>query len=359
MTADGDKWEKLYYDPIFPGSYSGRNKFAKGLSRNNLKPKTKELKQWLQKEDSYTLHKPVRWRFRRRRTYAAHIDYLWQIDLSDMSKLSRSNDGNKYILFVIDVLSKFAWAAVLKNKSGLSVQQALSRIMQKRKPIYVQSDKGGEFLNNHVQRFLKEKGIKFYTSNNDDVKAAVVERFQRTLKGRMWRYFTKHNTRRYVDVLQALIKSYNKTYHRSIRMSPEEVNDSNQTKAWSTLYRKHALKRTPHKFVVGDKVRISKSAFVFRKGFLPSWTLEIFTISTRLATDPPTYTLKDYSGEDIEGCFYEPELNLVKKSNDLYTIEKLLRKKKIDGKTYYFVKWLGYPRKFNSYVAEQDIHDML
>jgi len=75
---------------------------------------------------------------------------------------------------------------------------------------------------------LKQHGIKFYTSENEDLKAAVAERFNRTLKEKMFRYFTYKNTRRYTSVLEDLLHSYNNTYHRSIGMSPLEVNRDNE-----------------------------------------------------------------------------------------------------------------------------------
>ena len=93
----------------------------------------------------------------------------------------------------------------------------------------VQSDKGTEFLNSTFQSMLKRRGIKFYTSENEDLKASVVERFNRTLKSKMYRYFTHKNTRRYVDALHDMLHSYNNTRHSSIGMAPTEV-DVEKTK---------------------------------------------------------------------------------------------------------------------------------
>ena len=104
------------------------------------------------------------------------------------------------------------------------------------KPNMVQSDKGTEFLNSTFQSMLKQHNIKFYTSENEDMKAAVVERFNRTLKTKMYRYFTARNTRRYVDVLPDLLHSYNHTYHRSIGMAPIEVDDTNEHLVRARLY---------------------------------------------------------------------------------------------------------------------------
>jgi len=77
---------------------------------------------------------------------------------------------------------------------------------------------------------LRRHGIHFYTSENKDLKASVVERFNRTFKTKMYRYFTYANTRRYVVVLDDLVRSYNNTYHRSIGMAPIEVGRTTKTR---------------------------------------------------------------------------------------------------------------------------------
>ena len=100
----------------------------------------------------------------------------------------------------------------------------------------VQNDKGAEFLNLTFQSMLHRHGIKFYTSENENLKAAVVERFNRTLKTKMFRYFTYANTRRYLDVLDDLLHSYNNTHHRSIGMAPSEVNADNEDVVRARLY---------------------------------------------------------------------------------------------------------------------------
>ena len=86
---------------------------------------------------------------------------------------------------------------------------------------------------------MTEYKIKFYTSENDDIKAAIAERFNRTLKTRMDRHFTHSKSYRYVDVLENLVHSYNHTYHSSIGMSPAIVNVKNESS--STKIISHTL----------------------------------------------------------------------------------------------------------------------
>ena len=155
----------------------------------------------------------------------------------------------------------------------------------------LQTDKGSEFLNESTQQLFKNNSIHFYTTENEDIKAAVVERFNRTLKTRMWKYFTFKGTHRYIDVLVDLIYSYNNSFHRTIKMTPSEVNKENEAVILKSNY---IQKKEPIWLLnIGDKVRISKARRQFKKGYLPNWSDEIFTITTCHPTDPPTYGIED------------------------------------------------------------------
>ena len=341
-----------YFDPKQAGSFGGVSTFQRHV---NGQFKNKDIKTWLREQDAYTLHKPARLNFRRRRTFTVGIDDLWQADLVDLSALSKHNDGNKYILTCIDVFSKYAWAIPLKTKSGPELTDAFKSFLVDRHPAHLQTDKGTEFLNRNFQSMLRDNAIRFYTSENDDVKASVVERFNRTLKTKMWKYFTHTNTYRYVNVLQDLLLSYNNTYHRSIGMVPSRVTNENEALIRKRLY---GEKKRPAKwrYSVGDKVRICKARIAFKKGYLPSWSEEIFVIIARIPTDPITYELRDLNGETLKGKFYEPELQQILKKDDVYKIEKVLKSRKRAGKTEYFVKWKGYDDNFNSWTT--DIFDL-
>ena len=95
------------------------------------------------------------------------------------------------------------------------------------------------------------------------------------------------------------------------------------------------------KFPVGDRVRISKNQRTFRKGYLPNWTDEIFTISKRITKECPIYKLTDNSGEILEGQFYEEELQKVIKEDNMFRIESILCKRERRRDTLLLVKWKG------------------
>jgi len=342
-----------YTTPRLPGSFDA----VQNLRRYTGESRAKTL-QYLASQDAYTLHKQRRRRFPRRKTYSKGIGDLYQIDLADVSNISRYNDSYRYLLTCIDVFSKKAWAIPLLDKSGRHVTEAFEKILANGgKCNMLQSDKGSEFLNSTFQRMLERHDIHFYTSENEDVKAAVVERFNRTLKSKMYRYFTFKSTWRYVDVLQDLVDSYNATRHRSIGMSPNEVNADNEELVRSRLYPSKSSKKLRWRYNVGDTVRIATTRHSpFEKGYTAKWTRELFKVASRQPTVPVTYTLSDLLEEPIKGKFYEPELQKVARNVDdeqHFAIDKILKTRRdADGKIRYYVSWVGYPSKFNSWVHD-------
>ena len=344
--------KKIYYDPKHPAGFGGVEKLymatKKKWSRENIK-------QWLQKQETYTLHRKVQKRFRKRKVIVGDIDEQWQADLVDLSALKQDNDNTTFLLTCIDVLSKFAWCVPLKDKKGSSLVDAFQTILASgRKCHKLQTDAGMEFLNRQFQNLLRKHDIKFFMTNNE-TKCSLIERFNRTLKSRMWKYFTANQTRRYLDVLSTLVNGYNHAYHRSIKRAPASVTQKNASQVWETLYGKDCSKGYP-KFIfkVGDKVRISKAKRTFEKGYTPNWTRELFVVSERIATHPPVYRLQDLQGEFLDGTFYEKEMQKVT-SPDSFLVEKVLKEKGKGKNKQYLVRWLGYPPKFDSWVGDKDI----
>ena len=294
---------------------------------------------------------------KRNRVLVDGIDYEWQADLVDMSSLSEYNDGVTFLLTCIDVFSKYAWVIPLKSRAGTSMEKAFKTILKSgRTPEILYTDKGREFTNRLVQKLLKTKNIKFFTSQNE-TKASVVERFNRTLKTKMYKYFTWKRNLRYIDILQQFVSSYNNTVHRSIKMKPTDVNELNEKQVWETLYEKKKIIRSKVKFrfQVGDKVRINKTRMTFEKSYLPGWSEEIFQITSRQASQPSTYRIKDLNDEEIQGRFYESELQKVNKKDNIYRIEKILHKRKRKGVTEVLVRWLGWGPEHDSWIPETGI----
>ncbi|MEB2589927.1 DDE-type integrase/transposase/recombinase, partial [Bacillus cereus] len=148
------------------------------------------------------------------------------------------NKGNKYLLTVIDTFSKFAWALPLKAKTGTCVTEAFKTIFREsggRRPRFLHTDKGKEFYNAVFQKFIRKHNVQHY-STFSDVKASIVERFNRTLKTHMWKRFTLRGNYKWVDILPELVDTYNHTRHRTIRMKPADVTKSDEQRLISTVY---------------------------------------------------------------------------------------------------------------------------
>ena len=353
--TDNSVIKKTYFNPKNIAGFSGKGKLLKVL---NGKVSPKKVNQWLEGTETYTLHKPARKNFSRRKYIVGGINSLLQADLSDLPSLSKYNDGFRYVLFIIDVFSKRLFAKPLKTKSAVEVSQAVKNFLDSAQPpvISIQTDLGKEFMNSNFKSIMKEFGINHYTSKNQQIKASHVERVQRTIKDRVFRYFTHNNTQRYIDVLSDIVDSYNNTPHQSHGVSPNSVNHDNQEEIWQKMYNPDIpATSTAFKYSVGDVVRISKHSTIFKKGYLPSWTEEVFTIVKRHRTNPPVYTLQDGNDEELDGTFYEPELQRVNVKDNTFRVEAILGHRKINGRTQYLVKWFGYPDSFNSYVNKSDM----
>ena len=298
------------------------------------------------------LHAPARKNFPTRTVEVKGISDLYQADLVEMIPYAAINNNYKYILTVINCFSKYAYAIPLKNKRAPTIVEAIKPILDANSMRYLQTDQGTEFFNKEFKTLVKQYNIKHYSSYTEK-KASIIERFNRSLKSLMYQKFTETGNYKWVNILPTLLHNYNTRKHRTINMKPIEVNSSNEQ-----LVMKNIIKNRQHynitekkqRFKVGDKVRISKYKQVFDKGYLPSWTNEIFTVHSVEPTLPVTYTLKDYRSKLLKGKFYDKE---IKKTTvgDVYLVEKIIRTK--GNKVY--VKWMGFDGTHNSWIDKSEL----
>lgn len=307
----------------------------------------KEKKQALVEE----LHRPVRRNYPRRRVIVRGLDETWQADLVDMSAYARYNLGYKYLLTVIDIFSKYAWAIPIKTKTGKDVAKAMKSVLVLgRVPKKLHVDRGKEFYNKDFQALMQHYNIELY-STFSNMKASICERFNRTLKSKMWKQFSLRGTYKWIDILKDLLNNYNASKHRTIKMKPEDVTRLNEKRVLRDAYGNYPVNRTRNiKFRIGDRVRVSKYKHIFEKGYTPNWTTEIFTVREVRSTDPITYKLVDYQDRPIEGGFYQEELTRVEHP-DIYLVEKVVRKR--GDKV--FVKWLGFDDSHNSWIDANNL----
>lgn len=300
------------------------------------------------------LHKPARVNFPRRNTVIKGINDLYQCDLIEVQPYSKINRGYRYILTFINCFTKFAAATPLKDKTGKIVAAAVENIIKggKHKIKHLQTDDGKEYFNKVFSNLMQKYNINHYSTKSDK-KAAIVERFNRTLKGAMYKSFSNRGTYVWYDILPTLINDYNNKVHRTIGMKPIEVNKKNEKLVLHRILKNTKPKEEkmkPIAFNTGDKVRISKYKGVFSKKYLPNWTNEVFTIHRVQPTIPETYILKDNRGEIVQGGFYGHEL-LKTKVSDVYLVQKVLKRKKDKV----LVRWLGFDKTADSWIHKKDL----
>ena len=314
-----------------------------------------EAPQW-KKQLAKELLRPKRNRFDRRHIYSPSIDDTWTADLADFEKFKRVNRGYRYILVVLDTFSRYAWARPLKQKTGAEVANAFQDILQKskRRCKKLFCDRGTEFYNVNLRRVLESNGnIQLYSTYNEP-KASIAERFIRTLRNKIESNYILTQSTVWYDILPQLIHEYNTTRHRTIKMTPEEASkpENSETVYENLMSRKVSVPSV--KFVVGDKVRISVHKRMFEKGATANWSEEVYEVSEILPTRPITYKLRDLAGEDIQGGFYNEQLQ--KTNLTIYRIDKILRKRTRQGVNEVLVRWSGYPDKFNQWLPADSVH---
>ena len=231
--------EQLYYNVEHPASYGGADRLAIGAQRT-----IGTTKDWLRTQRTYTLHKPVRKRYSTRPYKSGAIDQHWQSDLVEMIPYANVNNGYRNLLTIIDLFSRYAWAVPLKDKTGATITAAFRQVFaQGRQPQRLQTDDGREFENREFQHFLNLENIRFFTVKSQ-FKAAVVERFNRTLKAKMWRYFTRTGRYRWVHELENFLIAYNTAKHRSIGVSSMQITIDNEHELWLRQERRGPQKVT-------------------------------------------------------------------------------------------------------------------
>lgn len=351
--------KNVYYDVDSPACYGGVSIVYKEAKKRLNKITLKNVKEFLARQQTYTLHKPVRRKFPRNKIVTAGLDVDWQSDLADLSALKSYNSNYSFLVICVDVLSRFAWVVPIKRKTPDQVKEAFQFIFAQsgRKPWRLCTDRGREYTGKVFQDFLTETYIQYFNPNNPDVKAAIAERYIRTLKSRLWRYFTRMKTFRYLEILPSIVKSINNTVHRTTGKRPVEINESNESETWHHLYDNQGVDTTKFRFNIGDHVRISAEKSKLQKGYLPNYTDEIFIVTERLKhRKPVAYRIADLEAEPIEGIFYEPELVKVIQTVGPYReIEKIIRSQKRDGLLYHLVKWKNEPSNKKSWVSEKEL----
>ena len=149
---------------------------------------------------------------------------ILQIDLVDMSDISSSNNGFKYLLVAVDVFSRLAFVVPMKNKEQKTIIDAMQDVTEVTEPTTINCDLGSEFVSKSFKNMMEKQGTDInYVSVHEHKKIGIVDRFVRTLRRKINIYLTMNHTTKYIDVLKKIIYNYNHSYHTGIKMKPSDV----------------------------------------------------------------------------------------------------------------------------------------
>lgn len=356
-----DRILQRYVQTSHPTAFSGRT----NISRYYKIPNNDDVNNILSHNYSYTLHRQFKKPKIRNPFYVYFPREQLQCDLIEIRDLAKQNDGINYLLVGIDIFTKKAWVEPLKRKTGKETLQGLQKIINDMgtKPKSIFCDRGKEFINKDIKAYLNQKNIKIYLPNSE-IKASIAERFNLTLQRLIKSYLSEYQTRRYIDELPNLLKTYNNRGHRTLKnMSPLEAEDPiNLTKVQNIFNERftkilHKGRKIKVKFKLNDIVRIKILPSKFHRGYNEQFSRELFKIIQIKRNMPvPTYIIQSLNTEEIiEGSFYNEELQKV--SGDTFKVEKVLKRRTRNGQTELFVKWLDFDNRHNSWILESDITD--
>lgn len=355
-TAKESILRQLYSDPRSPAGFSGVNQLLIEAKKRDSKIKRKDVENFLEGEETYTLHKARRLRFKRAKTHAAGYMTHLQADLGDFQRLEKKNRGYNYLLVAIDVLSHHVFVAPVKRKVPSDMMKAFERIFEQMPmlPHNLFTDRGLEFDAAAMKDYFRKKGVIKHSAQSKQIKAALAERCIRTIKTRLYRYFSEKETLNWIDVIEQIAEAINHSVNRTTGMRPVDVNFRNAQNVWERVYGESAKPPTKKpRYAVDDTVRIAREKTVFRKGYLPTFSDKLYDVAKVKRGHPDEYMLYDEEGEPIKGRFYAPELAKTRWETAAHVEKILKRRTRDDGTKEALVQLRGY--KFPRWFSESDI----
>lgn len=284
------------------GFVGGRKLYQIAKSKN-LKVTFKEVDEFVKSQDTAQVHKPVKVEKKKFQPITTPFPkFEMQMDLADMSNYSRQNKGNKWILMVIDIFSRRAFAVPIKSKRPVDVLEGMKDVFEKfgYVPAVIRTDDGNEYKH-VVNSYLKEKKIQRVVSKSEDHRVfGVIDSFTKNLKTALQKYMTEHNTAKWLDYLKIYITGYNDRPHDSLKGDTPNGAEKHTETTLQTQIEKINVVESGLK--VGDDVRTKLKKNIHSKGYERNWSIR-------------TYKIKE-----IEGNRYTLSNDQVYKSDDLQKV---------------------------------------
>jgi hypothetical protein len=304
--------DSIYHNPSHPAAFGGRSALQKA---GNFEREA--VRKFLNSDKVYRKFKKNRTKFKRARIFVSSMSHMFQADLMDIQKLSRANNGYRYILIVVDAFSRFTVAKPLKRKDATQVADALDEIFQELKEAdrlaaraLLATDLGTEFWNSKVRSVLDSYNISLYPLRAPK-KASIAENSGKYLMDRLYRYLYFKGDDRWIDNLKDFVKAKNSRRNpRLTNLAPDQVNYENQSKVYESLFGDRFEKKNSIPLEVGQKVQMTVDTLPFHKSYRGYFKETIYEIKSRIDYNGIyRYTLVyTTDGVQVSGTYYAEEL---------------------------------------------------
>ena len=356
--------ERLINEDYFkdlPHSYGGKNLSYKRYNNKSAVDRAFES------NDIYSKYKPFRKLRSYNPTYVRRKRELFQSDITyfkSPDQLVTDSGGYGYLLTVIDCFTKYVWVYPLERIDADSITLNLKKLFTNLEelPTNFNSDRGKEFKNRKVEALMREHNINFYFSTSER-KCSIVERFNKTLQQLVYKLLAQKNTNNWVQVLPHAMKIYLNRKHRTTKFSPVDAEKPENEEAiqdtFEEKYQKAEANRNKPKFKVGDTIRIWVHRDKFIRAYHANYTHEYFTISEVLTNMPqPRYKAKDLLDDPLDFILHQNEIVKYTPTGEEMHKMEVLRRRTRNGRRECYVRWLGWPDKFNQWIPAADVNNI-
>ena len=314
--------------------YEGVSRNSVEYLYNRLKAKghkitRQEIKEFLHDREEYQIQRPHN--KKPHQTVVPNVkNEIWETDLTDMSTLSKHNKGYKWIMVVIDTLTKYLRVVPMKNKTNKTVVQGFKDIFAKgTKPACIYSDLGSEFTSQMFKDLLEHEQIRISYARVGGM-APNAERVIKSLRAILYKTFQQDNTLNWINIIDDVVKVYNSSINRNLKMSPDDAERKPDEARYNLYLRAWKLREKNSietEFDIGDKVRVALKRRMFEKGIGSRFSKTIYTVEEMLPKREFGATKYRLSNND-ERFGYELQkiTKVVNKSEQNGSVEQRLHK---------------------------------
>lgn len=302
--------DSIYTNPQHHAAYGG----SRALQKATGLP-SKTVKKFLNKNATFRKFKKNVTKFKRARIYAPSLAFVYQADLFELQKLSRSNNGYRYIVLVVDCFSRMVYARPIKRKTAELVAAAMRDIFDGieksgilSEKVLLGSDLGTDLWNTEVDKVYDHFNINHYALRKPK-KASLAEISGRYLLDRLYKHLDATNSKRWIDDLQKFVAAKNNRPNKRLGLAPAQVDDGNQTAVYKRLY-PHILGPTQTPIELGQKVQLALDRMPFSKSFAGYFGSKWYKVIRAHNYDGIyRYTLADdEDDQEMSGSYYREEL---------------------------------------------------